>query len=116
MKSLTRIMELTHAYRLWQAPFVTEKFGPVVAHNDMRQVKRVLDVGCGPGSNARNFSDVHYVGIDHNPAYIEYARRHFQGNFIVDDATSYQVDSTERSDFILAIRFIHHFDTSCAPR
>src|SRR5207248_8165202 len=102
MKPLSRIMELTHAYRLWQAPFVDAKFAPILAHNDIRRVRRVLDVGCGPGTNAHLFSGVSYVGIDHNPSYIAYARNRFKGNFVVADATTYEVESTERFDFILA--------------
>jgi 2-polyprenyl-3-methyl-5-hydroxy-6-metoxy-1,4-benzoquinol methylase len=116
MKSFTRIMELTHAYRLWQAPFVNAKFAPVLAHNDMQKIKRALDVGCGPGTSARNFSSVQYIGIDHNPAYIEYAKKHYSGEFIVADATTYQIDSSERFDFILANSFLHHVDTPNAQR
>ena len=35
------------AYRMWQAPFLEQKFAPALANNDLRRVQRVLDVGCG---------------------------------------------------------------------
>lgn len=103
-------MEFTHAYRLWQAPFADDKFAPVVAHNDLREVDRVLDVGCGPGTNARHFAHAHYTGIDCNPAYIDYARRRHKGEFLVADATTYRVPSEQRFDFILVNSFLHHID------
>src|SRR6266536_2753473 len=103
-------MEFTHAYRLWQAPFAEDKFAPILAHNDLRQVRRVLDVGCGPGTNARHFAHAHYTGIDCNPAYIDYARRRHKGEFLVADATTYRVPSEQRFDFILVNSFLHHID------
>jgi SAM-dependent methyltransferase len=106
------IMEFTHAYRLWQAPFAENKFAPILTHNDLRQVRRVLDVGCGPGTNARHFGDTQYIGIDCNPGYIEYARHRHRGEFVVADATTYQVPSQQRFDFILVNSFLHHVDAA----
>src|SRR5260370_6319198 len=108
MRFTSRIMEYTQAYRLWQAPFAEDKFRPVLASNDMREVQRVLDVGCGPGTNAHHFADASYTGIDLNPAYIEYARQHHQGNFVTADATTYRVDPVQHFDFILVNSFLHH--------
>ena len=105
-------MEFTHAYRLWQAPFAENKFAPILAHNDLRQVRRVLDVGCGPGTNARHFAHAHYTGIDCNPAYIDYARRRHKGEFLVADATTYRVPAEQRFDFILLNSFLHHIDAA----
>lgn len=110
MTLISRIMEHAEVYRLWQAPFAENKFAPVIASNDLRLVRRVLDVGCGPGTNAHHFSDTNYTGIDCNPAYIEYARRHHQGNFVVADATTYRVETAERFDFILVNSFLHHIN------
>jgi len=106
------IMEFTHAYRLWQAPFAENKFAPILAHNDLRQVRRVLDVGCGPGTNARHFAHAHYTGIDCNPAYIDYARSRHKGEFLVADATTYRVPSEQRFDFILVNSFLHHINAA----
>src|SRR6266699_10050 len=116
MSITSGIMEFTHAYRLWQAPFAEGKFAPVLANSDLGQVRRVLDVGCGPGTNARHFAHAHYTGVDCNPAYIEYAKSHHQGEFVVADATSYQVSSDQRFDFILVNSFLHHIDASDSHR
>src|SRR5205814_3735666 len=78
--------------------------------NDLQEVHRVLDVGCGPGTNARHFAHAQYTGIDCNPAYIDYARRRHRGEFVVADATIYQVPSDQRFDFILVNSFLHHID------
>jgi len=51
MKAYARVMENTLAYRVWQAPFAEKKLAPLYAHNDVARARRVLDVGCGPGTN-----------------------------------------------------------------
>ena len=45
MRLLNRIMENTAAYSLWQAPSAEKKFAPILAHNDLRQARWVLDEG-----------------------------------------------------------------------
>jgi trans-aconitate methyltransferase len=63
---LTYLLEQTPVYSLWQAPFVTDKLAPVVSHNDIARVRRVLDVGCGPGTNTDFFRNADYLGVDIN--------------------------------------------------
>jgi SAM-dependent methyltransferase len=110
-------MEHTLAYRLWQAPFAEQKLGPVFAHNDgLRDVRRVLDVGSGPGTNTHHFAHADYLGVDHNPAYIEYARRRHRRSFLVADITQYDVAPGERFDFIFVNSFLHHVDDASAHR
>jgi len=106
------VMENTLAYRLWQAPFRAEKFAPILAHNDMTRIGRVLDVGCGPGTNTQYFAHGDYIGIDMNAKYIEDARRRFGRTFIVADVTRYSVTPSERFDFILLNSLLHHIDSS----
>lgn len=108
--SLARVMENTLAYRLWQAPFADEKFAPIAAHNDLQRVRRVLDVGCGPGTNAAYFAHADYTGIDMNDAYLEHARRKFGRTFIAADVTQYRVATSERFDFVLLNSLLHHID------
>src|SRR5437867_13058439 len=76
-------LEHTLAYRLWQAPFADKKLAPLFAHNDLRAVRRVLDVGRGPGTNTRHFGHADYVGVDINPRYIAYAQRRSGRAFLV---------------------------------
>ena len=47
MNFAASMLERTLAYRMWQAPFLEQKFAPALANNDLRRVQRVLDVGCG---------------------------------------------------------------------
>jgi trans-aconitate methyltransferase len=84
MKEITTsLMEKTTVYRLWQKPFQNQKFAPLLAHNDFNRVRRVLDVGCGPGTNTRFFANSDYLGIDINPHYIGYARRRYGRTFLI---------------------------------
>ncbi len=103
-----RILDGPLSYRLWQAPFAETKFAPILRHNDMGSVRRVLDVGCGPGTSAPHFADADYVGIDLNPRYIEDAKRRHGRDFRVADATEFSVPEGERFDFILINSFLHH--------
>ena len=110
------VLEHTLVYRLWQAPFAERKFAPIVSHNDVAKIRRVLDVGCGPGTNTHHFAHADYVGIDINPRYIDAARERTGRKFIAADATTYQVDPSERFDFIFLNSFLHHVDTPSVRR
>jgi len=116
MKGYARVMEHTLAYRVWQAPFAERKLAPLFAHNDMTRVRRVLDVGCGPGTNTQHFAHADYLGIDFNPAYIESARQRHGREFIVADVTKYEVAPEQRFDMILANSLFHHIDTANTER
>lgn len=116
MKRYARLMEHTLAYRIWQAPFAERKLAPLFAHNDMRRVRRVLDVGCGPGTNTHHFAGAEYLGIDFNPAYIESARRRHGREFVVADVTAYEVQDDQRFDLILANSLFHHIETADTRR
>jgi SAM-dependent methyltransferase len=107
--SLTEtLLEQSIVYRLWQAPFVAQKFAPVLAHNDMSRINHVLDVGCGPGTNSRQFEHTKYLGIDINPGYIESARKRYKRDFVAADARTYRVAPENRFDFVLVNSFLHH--------
>lgn len=116
LKRLSFVMENPRVYQLWQAPFRAAKFAPIREHNDLRQVRRVLDVGCGPGTNAPIFHDKHYVGIDFNPKYIELAQQRYPGTFITADAREYAAPPESRFDFILLNSLLHHIATEDVER
>ena len=116
MKLHARLLENALAYRLWQAPFADRKLLPLFAHNDLRRARRVLDVGCGPGTNTHHFAGADYLGIDFNPAYVESARRRHGRQFVVADVTTYQVPPTQRYDLILANSLFHHIDDAGTRR
>lgn len=108
MSLTASLLEHTLVYRLWQAPFAEQKFAPVVANNNLNEVRRVLDVACGPGTNTHHFDHSDYLGIDLNERYIQHARSRSRRRFLVADACTYRVPSNERFDFILVNSFLHH--------
>lgn len=116
MRLSDHIIEHELPYRLWQAPFAEDKFSPVLAHNDLQYVRRVLDVGCGPGTNTHHFTGADYLGLDCNRVYIDSARRRHGRNFVVADVTQCQLHKSECFDFILVNSFLHHVDTPDAER
>jgi SAM-dependent methyltransferase len=106
--AIAQILGRPVIYRIWQAPFAGAKLKPLFRHNDMSRISRVLDVGCGPGTNANWFAGVDYVGIDLNRRYIDYARHRYGRDFRAADATRFEALPDERFDFILVNSFLHH--------
>ena len=104
------LLERTVVYSLWQAPFAIAKLAPMLAHNDISRARRVLDVGCGPGTNTRLFEHADYLGIEMNPQYVERARRKHNRRFVVADVTTYEDAAGADYDFILMNSFLHHID------
>jgi SAM-dependent methyltransferase len=107
-----RLMETSLVYRLWQAPFANQKLAPVRGHTDLQRACRVLDLACGPGTNAHHFDPTSYTGVDINPAYIERARNRYPGRFILADGTAPDLLPGEGFDFILVNSFLHHLPTN----
>jgi SAM-dependent methyltransferase len=112
-----QILDHPRVYLTWQGKFAEQKLVPVNAHNNnLSNVRRVLDVGCGPGTNTRHFSSAGYLGVDMNPAYIEYARKHHRREFLVADVCQYSAPPGEKYDFILVNSFLHHIDLANTKR
>ena len=116
MKALAPVMDHVTAYRLWQAPFAERKLEPVLRHNRVTEMRRVLDVGCGPGTNARHFAHADYLGVDMNPDYIAYARRRFGDRFAVEDVTRMGTPAGGAFDAILVNSLLHHIDDANSRR
>ena len=74
-EAVVRLLEQPSVYLAWQRPFVPSKLSPVWRHNTRSAIRRVLDVGCGPGTNSAEFAGLDYLGVDLNPSYIAHARR-----------------------------------------
>lgn len=105
---VSQILERADVYRLWQAPFRAAKLKPLYRERALLGVRRVLDVGCGPGTNAAAFADYDYVGFDYNPRYIEFARRRYKGEFHVADAREFTGQNQQPFDFIFVNSLLHH--------
>lgn len=79
-----------------------EKFGKL-------ENSSVIDIACGTGELALYISPKNYLGIDINPAYIEYAKKRFKEKnfkFILADATEYNF--TKDYDKVFLISAAHH--------
>lgn len=108
MTSFWHPMDSVHVYRAWQAPFAERKLRPVLDALKDRPVARVLDVGCGPGTNAAHFLNVDYLGVDINPRYIEHATRRYGSRFRVEDVTQMKLETDGGFDCILVNSLLHH--------
>jgi SAM-dependent methyltransferase len=109
-EAVVKLLERPGVYLAWQRPFVSSKLAPVWRHTDRATVRRVLDVGCGPGTNSAEFAGLDYLGVDLNPAYIEHARRNHAGNFQVADVRSDAIPGRGTYDFVLVNSLLHHLD------
>jgi trans-aconitate methyltransferase len=107
-RATDRVLESPFVYRWWQAPFADAKLRPFRARVDVRSLGRVLDVGCGPGTNAPLFAAADYVGVDVNPGYIAHAARQYPGRFLVGDVRDPSVLPDERFDCVFANSLLHH--------
>jgi SAM-dependent methyltransferase len=110
MSVFNYLLEQTIVYSSWQAPFASAKLELLLANNSIARARRVLDVGCGPGTNTSFFANSEYLGIDINPNYIAHARRKHGRNFVVADLSTYDVKPEIGFDFILVNSFLHHLD------
>ncbi len=115
-KPWARLLEVPWVYRAWQAPFAEAKLRPLRAHNDLSTVRRVLDVACGPGTNAPHFRHCDYLGLDINPEYTRRAAARYGMRFEVADVTQYHVKGEPLFDFILVNSFFHHVDDADTDR
>ncbi len=108
MGARERLFEHPAVYAAWQAPFAAQKFAPVERALRDQDIRRVLDVGCGTGTNAGRFKDADYIGIDINERYLHVARTRFRGRFINADLTKTCLPSLGTFDTILVNSFLHH--------
>jgi trans-aconitate methyltransferase len=106
--AMTHLMDHPLVYRVWQAPFAEQKLAPFLKQIGSRRPRRVLDVGCGPGTNARHFRNCEYLGVDINPSYIESATRRYGPRFRVADVTDRDFTGEGEWDCILVNSLMHH--------
>ena len=111
-----RMLESPVVYAILQAPFVSRKFAPVERALADFHVRRVLDVGCGPGTNAPRFAAAEYVGVDINDRYLQIARNKYGGRFVQADLTVSDLASFGRFDTILVNSFLHHLPDDAVRR
>lgn len=108
--AITDVLDRPAVYRLWQAPFARRKLAPLISSGVLERAQSVLDVGCGPGTNAAVLGQIgRYLGIDLSQEYIAYAKRRFPWEFRVADVTEGLV-AGEFFDLIVMNSLMHHLD------
>ena len=115
-RCIDRVLEHPLVYAAWQAPQVAQKFAPVERRLACSNVRRVLDVGCGPGTNAHRFAGVDYVGVDINEHYLSIARAKYKGQFIQADLETADLSRFGTFDTILVNSFLHHVADDAVDR
>lgn len=86
---------------------VIEEFSPC------RPTTRVLEVGCGPGTNVEFLPDgVEYIGCDLSADYIAFARKRYsaRGRFVHADVSQLPSLQIKGFDYVWAIALLHHLD------
>jgi SAM-dependent methyltransferase len=113
---LEQVLEHPAIYSQWQAPFAAQKFAPVERHIRHATIRRVLDVGCGPGTNAARFGGTAYVGVDINERYLTVARSKYSGQFVQADLATADLSHFGAFDVILVNSFLHHLPDMAVDR
>ncbi|MBK8870127.1 MAG: class I SAM-dependent methyltransferase [Elusimicrobia bacterium] len=112
-RGLSRLVSLARfpfIYRAWQAPLQMQKVKPLLADSTFHEARRILDVGCGPGTNTRLFKGRSYLGVDNSEQMIADARRRFGNCFVVGDVTQGAFIKQGPFDLILMNSLLHHLN------
>jgi SAM-dependent methyltransferase len=107
---IDRALEIPIVYQGWQAFHDREKLEYVASRIMPRPGLKVLELGCGPGTNAHLFTGCQYLGIDINPEYVKKAQRLFpEHTFVTADVLRYDF-TAGAYDWVLVNSFLHHID------
>lgn len=69
--------------------------------------KLVLDLACGTGEFFHSFDSGNYCGMDISSDYIEFAKQHHRGEFLIGDAQHLSFKD-EAFDFVFVLGLFHH--------
>jgi SAM-dependent methyltransferase len=102
-------LDLAPLYLLWQLPFIAQKVRGFRQRAVLGPDTRVLDVGCGPGTNASLFAGTRYMGVDRNIGYIRSARQRGL-QVLVGDAAALPIRVARPFDCVFVNSLLHHLD------
>ncbi|MBU5677987.1 class I SAM-dependent methyltransferase [Alkaliphilus sp. MSJ-5] len=92
----------------WFSKFYVEN---VIKRNIMHDHKRVLDFGCGIGSNCSMFDSSKYIGLDCDKRRIKEAKKLYpKYEFATLECSTLPVDD-KSIDYILIFSVLHHIDS-----
>ena len=112
MAHLLEIATLYHGYQV-AGGFFSARLKAFRDYLDFGAVRRVFDIGCGPGHISRHIpAHVEYIGFDADARYIDYANRRFgrRGRFFARQFDATATDDFGRPDLILLNGVLHHMD------
>lgn len=114
MKLINFLMDIPFCYNLAQVIFGMDFF--YVVRNIIGQYPHnsILEVGCGTGELLKVIKPKHYLGIDINTNYINYAVKKYGSKkirFLIQDATR-KMKIQQEFDLVIMINTIHHFTNS----
>lgn len=83
----------------------------------LERKEKILDIGCGTGTLTPLFSSQHYLGVDINPQLIAFAKKNYQQQFKVMDATNLRLPANSFDQAVI-IGVLHHlsdknFEKAC---
>ena len=105
----THPFDIPAIYSLWQKPFINQKLVPFIKNNLIIKSSKILELGCGPGSNTNLFHAKNYTGIDLNQSYINQAKKLYpEQNFIIANACKPEDVVLPYFDLIFSNSLFHH--------
>ncbi|MFM9843258.1 MAG: class I SAM-dependent methyltransferase [Dongiaceae bacterium] len=112
--SLHGFLVFPRIYRNLQSLLRKEGSADVVISNYMGPLagRRILDVGCGPGTLLQFLDEVNYTGIDRNERYIIEAQARYgsRGRFILADVGEVAGMGFPPFDIVTMFGLLHHLD------
>ena len=77
----------------------------------------IVDIACGRGEFSKELASTRYIGVDNNPSYIRYAKKHYSdfGSFDCCDVSDLSASLNGKLiDTALLIGVLHHLTNSQA--
>lgn len=94
-------------YRAWQWPFVAQKVACFRRRAALEPSTRVLDIGCGPGTNAGLFAGTRHIGLDRDAGYVRSAAGRGM-RVMVGDAAALPLAAGAGFDCVFVNSLLHH--------
>jgi ubiquinone/menaquinone biosynthesis C-methylase UbiE len=114
------VLSLSWVYDAFQRAVGAERYRRRVVDEIIRPNpgQRIVDIGCGTAEVLKWLPNVHYLGIDPNPHYIQTARRRYsdRGTFLVGSVQELEVLSDCEFDLAIALGLLHHLEDTEVQR